>query len=129
MKVGVFGGFARDVASFRARVLGGMFGSAIVLAGVLAPSAAFASTQTGIITGVNYLGGRVLFTVGGSRADRPTCDCCNRWEILVNDPGGQALLAILLEAYRGGRTVAIGGTGACQAEANDTEGVNSLQTL
>jgi len=101
----------------------------VVMASAFAPSVAFASTQSGVIGGINYLGGRVLFTVSGSRADRPTCDCCNRWEILVNDPAGQALLAILLEAYRGGRTVTISGTGSCQAEANDTEGVNSLQTL
>jgi hypothetical protein len=128
MAVGFFRSSAKTSAGISSRLLGGILGGSVVLASALAPGAAFASTQTGVITGITYLSGRVLFTVGGNRTDRPTCDCCNRWEF-VNDPSGQALLAILLEAYRGGRSVAIGGTGSCQAEANDTEGVNSLQTL
>jgi hypothetical protein len=92
-------------------------------------SPALASDQTGNITSIAMTAGRVFFWMSGARTGtKPSCDCCSRWEIVVNDANSQAKMAIILTAYAQGKAISVAGTGACVGGANDTEGVNYFQT-
>lgn len=86
-----------------------------------------ASNQTGVVTKVAFAGPRFLFWVGGTRGSRPSCDCCNRWEIAVSDPNSQARMSLILTAYAQGKAIYVDGSGACVAGAGDTEGVGYFE--
>ncbi|WP_156025007.1 hypothetical protein [Sphingomonas phyllosphaerae] len=103
--------------------------AALFVIGVAGSSTpALASNQGGLVTKVAFAGPRLLFWVSGARGGaRPGCDCCNRWELAVSDPNGQARMSLVLTAYAQGKNISIAGTGACVAGANDTEGVDYFE--
>lgn len=90
-------------------------------------NAAWASEQSGKVTYVAQTGSRFLFGLTGSRGTRPGCDCCGRWEIVVNSVESQSKVATIMTAFSTQKPTSISGTGACAGGANDTEEVNYLQ--
>jgi hypothetical protein len=92
---------------------------------LFASAQAHASDQgPGYITGVQFTGTRMFFTMSGTRGTPPGCSCCNRWELTNNTTSGQSQIAMVLTAYSLNRSVNVYGTGICVAGSNDTEGVN-----
>ena len=91
------------------------------LAAICTPQAAMASDQTGQIVEIQQTGNRFFVFLSGERT-RPTCDCCNRWEVTIGSEGSDAMVAALLTAFTTGKIVEIHGTGACVGSSNDTEG-------
>jgi len=122
-------GFARSLSKRLklGRPLSGLALAIGILAGLSAP--AEASNQSGNVTSVAFVSGRVLFWLSGTKTGTiPSCDCCGRWEITANSPNGQALMSIIMTAYAQGKQVALSGSGSCVVGSNDTEGVGYIQT-
>ena len=108
---------------------------ALYMAMLITSASAQASTQdpgyiTGFITLPNNAGtgSRFLVYINSARSARPSCDCCNRWEIDATTPLGQSYASLLLTAYSMHRLVKIVGSGACVSGSNDTEGVSLIAT-
>ena len=94
----------------------------------VASAPAHASDQAGTVTKIAYAGGRYLFWISGSKIGSvPSCDCCGRYEITVNDNVGQALMSLIITAYGSGRSIYVSGSNGCVGNANDTEGVGYME--
>ena len=96
----------------------------ILLTAVLAltPMAAQASTAgNGYITSYTpQIGGKLFFSMDGSRSAQPGCSTSNRWVVDGSTAGGQVLVAGLLTAFAQHKQIYVSGSGACNVWG-DTE--------
>jgi predicted lipoprotein with Yx(FWY)xxD motif len=87
------------------------------LAFALSANAAWASEASGRITYliVRDADGLIYFEVDGPRSAKPACAA--NWNYFMirdeNSASGKRTYALLLSAFLSGRTVEVGGTGAC----------------
>jgi hypothetical protein len=90
---------------------------ALMLALTLSQTSAWAAgSSVGPITVLFVHHGDLLVFAAGANSGKPACSVIgDEWSVNVSTPTGKAMLAVLLSAQAQGKSVAVGGSGACTA--------------
>ena len=101
------------------RICGLLAGALILVAPAQASNAGIGSISA-VLAVPN---GVVMFNQSGTRTAVPSCAASNptRWVIDSTQPGGPAMVSLMLSAYATNRPVVIFGTGTCSTIQSDTE--------